>query len=128
LPAINVASLVAEDSHTFIPDTNIQTISVDLMAVMGNTVVAITRDANIFYDTEILAIVHRSKSKSSGLVSTDVWGWQGKQSKIGEREERKLQDLAKRYSTTVVRVCSHSVFYCSSITYIFFPENDQRTV
>jgi len=31
------------------------------------------------------------------LATTAVWVWRGKRSQVGEREERKLQELAKRY-------------------------------
>ena len=57
----------------------------------------------VFYDTEILAIVHRVKSKASGLASTSVWCWLGKQSCFRDREEKKLHELSKRYGTSAVR-------------------------
>jgi hypothetical protein len=95
--------------NTFSPDPDIVGISVDVMAVTGSTANSISHNMNIFYDTEILAIVYRSKSKSKGLVSTQVWGWRGKRSQVGEREERKLQELAKRYGTALVSsICSFS--------------------
>jgi hypothetical protein len=78
------------------------TISVEVMVIIGNTATAITNPCNVFYDSEVLAIIHRSKIQSTGLVSTTVWGWRGKRSSIGKREERKLQDLAKRYGTSLV--------------------------
>lgn len=71
---------------------------------MGNTATVIPRDTNVFYDTEVLGIIHRSKAISSGLVSTAVWVWRGKRSQAGEREERKLQELAKRYGTVLVSI------------------------
>ncbi|KAI0297169.1 hypothetical protein BC826DRAFT_1090943 [Russula brevipes] len=54
---------------------------------------------SIFYDSEVLAIVHRVKAKPSGLVETMLWGWQGRRSQIGEREQRKLKDMARHYGT-----------------------------
>ncbi|KAF9263290.1 hypothetical protein L218DRAFT_973111 [Marasmius fiardii PR-910] len=74
------------------------------MSIKGNTSTTLSQDADVFYDTEVLAIVHRSKSKSSGLVSTAVWGWFGKSSQAGEREQQKLEELAKRYGTTMISV------------------------
>lgn len=60
-------------------------------------------------------MIHRSKSKSSGLVSTDIWGWFGKNMNSttnrsqnlrevngNELERRKLEELAKRYGTSLV--------------------------
>jgi hypothetical protein len=72
------------------------------MSIVGNTATSLTRDVDTFYDTELLAVIYRYKSKSSGLVSTQVWGWRGKQSHVGEKEEQKLQALAKRYGTSAV--------------------------
>jgi hypothetical protein len=72
------------------------------MIITGTTAVAVSREYSIFYDTEVLAIIRRSKSKSSGLAATTIWGWHGKNSHFGEKEERKLQDLAKRYGTSIV--------------------------
>lgn len=102
LPRVDVRSLENSQTRPISLDANVQTISVDVMAITGNTASAISRDTNVFYDTELLAIIHRSKSKSSGLVSTSVWNWQGRQCQLGEREQRKLQELAKRYGSTLV--------------------------
>jgi hypothetical protein len=77
-------------------------ISVDIMAITGSTASTITRHSNVFFDSEALAVVHRSKSRSSGLVSTQIWGWRGRRSRVTDREDRKLQDLAKRYGTNLV--------------------------
>lgn len=56
----------------------------------------------MFYDTEVLAIVHRFKSKSSGLVDTRVWSWQGLRSQLAEKGSFKLQELCKRYGSNLV--------------------------
>lgn len=58
----------------------------------------------VFYDTEVLAIVHRAKSRSSGLVQTKVWEWVGRKAEFGEKEREKSIELAKRYGTERVRV------------------------
>ena len=71
---------------------------------MGSAPSAIDSDTNVFYDTEILAIIQRAKVKSSGLVDTKVWGWIGKDVKVGLKEEKALTDLAKRYGTKLVSV------------------------
>lgn len=85
-----------------IPSPKYQSISVDVMTITGYAAISLSQDQSIFYDTEILAIIHRSKLLESGLVSTMVWVWQGKHSTLGEKEERKLQELARRYGTTPV--------------------------
>lgn len=85
------------------------TISVDVMTITGTTASPISQTRMIFYDTEILAIVHRSKSRSSGLVSNVVWGWEGKRATLGEREQRKLQELAKRYGTSAASLSFYLV-------------------
>ncbi|EEB99121.1 hypothetical protein MPER_01256, partial [Moniliophthora perniciosa FA553] len=79
-------------------DTN--TISVEVMSIVGSSFTALSKDINVFHDSEVLAIVHRFKFKSSGLVGTIVWGWFGKNSQSGEREAQKLEELAKRYGTS----------------------------
>ena len=57
----------------------------------------------IFYESELLAVVHRSKSRETGLVSSTVWGWQGR-SWADERGRglAKLKDIGGRLSTGVV--------------------------
>lgn len=102
LPKINVSALFNTPRPSFSPDPDTQTISVDVLAVVGNTASPVSRDTHVFYDSEILAIIHRFKAQSSGLVSTHVWAWHGARCQIGEREERKLQELAKRYGTALV--------------------------
>lgn len=73
-----------------------------MFAIIGTTASPITGTVDVFYDTEILAIIHRVKSKSTGLASTSVWCWLGARSTLGDREGRKLEDLAKRYGTKAV--------------------------
>ncbi|KAF8897057.1 hypothetical protein CPB84DRAFT_1681849, partial [Gymnopilus junonius] len=73
---------------------------VEVLAITGTTATPLSRGFEIFYDTEILVIIHRVKSKSSGLASTFVWCWLGRKSTLGDREEHKVDDLAKRYGTS----------------------------
>jgi len=86
------------------PNTDLATISVDVMSVTGAAATGLKNDTNVFYDSEILAIVRRVKLKSSGLVETTLWGWQGRRSQIGEREQRKLKDMARHYGTKLFPV------------------------
>lgn len=79
-----------------------KTISVEVISIMGSNSTTINQDETIFYDRETLAIIHRCKSVSSGLVDTFVWGWLGKHSQFGELEEKKLHELGRRYGTTPV--------------------------
>jgi hypothetical protein len=75
---------------------------VEVLAISGHTAAAVTREPNVFYDSEVATVIHRGKEKTSGLVSTKVWAWRGKNADFGEREERKVQELAARFGTTVV--------------------------
>jgi hypothetical protein len=102
LPRIDIGALVNANAHKFMPSPFEVTISIDVMHIAKSTATSISRDTHVFYDTEILAIIHRWKSKSSGLVSTKVWSWQGRRSRCGEKEDHKLQELAKRYGTNLV--------------------------
>ena len=83
--------------------------------MVGALATPVNDGAHILYDSDVLAIIHRSKAKSSGLVSTKVWGWFGSRSQTGEKEERKLQELARRYNTSLVR---HNVPFwrCAKLT------------
>ncbi|KAJ7780539.1 hypothetical protein DFH07DRAFT_433564 [Mycena maculata] len=102
LPRVDVSPLVkAYTAPT--PSQDSLTIQVDVMAIAGSTASPLGL-THIFYDTEILAIIHRSKSKSTGLISSTVWSWQGKNSRMGSSEERKVTELAKRYGTSIVSV------------------------
>lgn len=109
LPTVDVDALLVE-GHTYTPDPDIQTISVEVLSIMGASAVSVDHDTNVFYNNEILAVVHRSKAKSSGLVNTKVWSWLGAKSKSGEKEERKLNELARRYNTSLVsrRTAAHN--------------------
>jgi hypothetical protein len=102
LPLLDVGALLNTGGPAFMPNPHESSISIDVMHIVKNTASVISKDTNVFYDTEVLAIIHRSKSKSSGLVSTKVWGWRGKRCQYGDKEDRKLQELAKRYGTTLV--------------------------
>ena len=88
-----------------------QTISVEVMAIAGNAVTAINKDAHVFYDSELLAVIHRAKVKSSGLVATKVWAWRGRRAQPDELAIQKVQELARRYGTTPVSV---SVVYADT--------------
>lgn len=81
---------------------DIRTISVELFSIVGNAANVMSNSGGIFYDSEILAIVHRVKSKASGLASTIVWCWLGKQTRLGDHEDKKLQEISRRYGTKAV--------------------------
>lgn len=104
LPDISVDTLLNTRPLKFSPESDTLTISVDVMTIQKTTATTLTKDPNVFYDTEVLAIIYRSKSKSTGLVSTKMWSWQGKRSQLGEKELSKLQELAKRYGTNLVDI------------------------
>ncbi|KAF7376251.1 Gelsolin repeat [Mycena sanguinolenta] len=101
LPRIDVSPLLKYKPPSLPKD--LQTIQVDVIAIAGNSAFPLGL-SNTFYDTEILAIIHRSKSNSTGLISSTVWSWQGKNSSMEDSEERKLAELAKRYGTSIVPI------------------------
>lgn len=94
-------SLLAEGPSAYAPDPTIRTISVDVMTVAGSTATPL-QDTNVFYDDEVVVVIHRKKSTSSGLVATSVWAWIGKGSQLGESEKSKLTEMASRYGATYV--------------------------
>lgn len=72
------------------------------MSIVGNSASVIDQEPNVFYESEAIVIIHRFKTKSSGLVGTKVWSWVGTKATLGDREERKIQELARRYNTSRV--------------------------
>lgn len=90
--------------NEYLPCLDTASISVEIMSVSGATAIGLKGSAGVFYDSEVLAIVHRFKTKSTGLVDTSLWSWQGRRSQIGEREERKLRDMARHYGTKLCQV------------------------
>ena len=102
LPPIDAAKIWGLSPPTFKPDPDLRTVSVEVLLLEGNSLSEIAKDRDsiyVFYDAEVLAVVHRAKSRSTGLVTTKVWSWHGTKSDAGEKEEKKLQELAKRYGT-----------------------------
>lgn len=104
LPNVDVDALLKFVPSTFSADPKFYTISVETLSINSGTAIPILRDGHIFYDTEVLVIVHRAKARDSGLVSTKVWCWHGKQCRFGEREEKKADELARRYGSTLETV------------------------
>jgi len=101
-------------------DLNFQTISVDIFVISGHTATAVTLEPNVFYDSEVVAIIHRAKGNSGQLVSNKLWLWQGRNANFGEREKRKAKELAERFGTTAVRFRLHlkftlNGFWCRSL-------------
>ncbi|KAJ3852177.1 hypothetical protein EV368DRAFT_82784 [Lentinula lateritia] len=103
LPNIDIDALLKSHQPSE-SNTNLATVSVEVIVISGNNATVLSRETDIFYDAEVLAIVHRSKSKSSGLVSTTIWGWLGKNCEPGDPEQNKLEELSKRYGTNVIPV------------------------
>lgn len=105
MPKLDVAALLKVERPTeFVPNPDLRTVSVEVMSVIHTSAVPVQRDTNIFYDAELLVIVHRAKSRESGLVTTQVWCWKGKKSHFEEKEEKKVGEIARRYGTMAVRV------------------------
>lgn len=102
---MNVSAIWGKKMPTYAPEADMHTVSVEVICVDGGTATEVTRGAGshyIFYDTEPLTVVHRAKSRASGLVTTRVWGWQGRVCTPGELEMKKSTELAKRYGTSLV--------------------------
>lgn len=85
----------------FVIDSTIQTISIEVNIISGGAIIPITQEQNIFYDTEVIVVIYRSKSNSSELVSNQAWIWRGKNSSW-DREGRKATDLAGRFDKKAV--------------------------
>ena len=103
LPKIDIVPLLNLTPSVYKPDLDAIPISVDVTSIIGSSATPVNKDSHVFYDTETLAVIHRLKAKSSGLVNTKVWAWRGSKAQAGEREEAKLQEIARRYNTQLVR-------------------------
>lgn len=103
LPAFSLSRLLASVPATpkLAPGAAIST---ETFLIAGSSSTAIKDDMHIFYDGEIIAVVHRGKNKTSGLVATTVWGWIGSSAMLTEKETTKLQDMAGRFNTSLVKV------------------------
>ncbi|KAF8322294.1 hypothetical protein DL93DRAFT_2205857 [Clavulina sp. PMI_390] len=104
LPRVDVAALLAEAAKppplSF--DPTFKPISTDVMSIRGRSASPVTVQPHIFYDSELRAIVYRSKDLSSGLASTTIWTWTGKNATVGPDETWKIKDLESRFGTKVV--------------------------
>jgi hypothetical protein len=103
LPAVDLREVSNLNIAPWKPSSNISIISTEIFIVSGVTTTEIKKDVSVLYDTEIIALVQRTKSKKDGLVATHVWGWTGKNAQLGDKESKKLHELAKRYGTQLVR-------------------------
>ncbi|TDL26172.1 hypothetical protein BD410DRAFT_784226 [Rickenella mellea] len=101
LPSFDIKTICDNEPTNFAPNPDLHTVSVEVINVVGSAATTISDNAHIFYDGEILAIVHRAKSRSLGLVTTNVWSWRGLKSQAGVQEERRLQELAKRFNSNL---------------------------
>jgi len=100
--SFNLTALLA--SRPAAPKANQRTISVESFAISGSTSTLIDSEPHIFYDGDIVAIVHRAKGKASDLVTMTLWGWKGRHSQCSENEKQKLNELASRFGTKLINV------------------------
>jgi methionine aminopeptidase len=101
LPTFNLSRLLA--SIPAVPKlTPGSIISVEAFVISGSSSTVVNNDPHIFYESEIIAVVYRGKSKPSGLVATTVWAWVGAKATMKDKEEAKLQDMATRFNTSLV--------------------------
>ncbi|KZV97745.1 hypothetical protein EXIGLDRAFT_729858 [Exidia glandulosa HHB12029] len=101
LPPFNLNAIHAS-ATTFQPDESIQPLSVEVFIISGSTSTPARKPEHVFYETETIAVVYRAKDQKSGLVSSKVWAWRGREAAAGEREEQKLAELAKRFGTGLI--------------------------
>lgn len=59
LPDIQVGALLNMRAAKFVPTSDTLTVSIDVMNIQKTSANAVTIDTNVFYDTEVLAIIHR---------------------------------------------------------------------
>ncbi|GJJ06422.1 hypothetical protein Clacol_000613 [Clathrus columnatus] len=99
-PSFNPQQVMKE--NPFVPDANVRTISVEVNVISEGISKSISQEQNIFYDTEVIVVIYRSKQKTSELVSNEIWVWRGKNSNW-EREARKATEIAERFNKNVTQ-------------------------
>ncbi|KAG8963704.1 hypothetical protein FRC03_002676 [Tulasnella sp. 419] len=102
VPSVIDVEAILASRNPYVPPPDHQTISVEVLSIVGNTSIPITSNPHIFHDVEVRAIIHRIKSKSSGLVTTRVFGWRGRMAQVGATEARKLGELATRFGSNLI--------------------------
>lgn len=83
-------------------DPSLKPISTDVLSIRGRIASPVTTQPHVFYDTELRAIVYRSKDVVNRLASTTIWAWRGNAAKVGDDEKWKIQDLESRFGTKVI--------------------------
>ncbi|KAA1472849.1 hypothetical protein DENSPDRAFT_778865 [Dentipellis sp. KUC8613] len=104
LSTIDVERILVFEPAKYIPNPDVYSISVEVLSIVGFNATLLNSDTNIFYESELLIIVHRFKVISNGLVATRMWSWRGKSNEASEREARKIDNLAKHYRTTLIHL------------------------
>lgn len=101
VPRFNLSGLLASVPPPLkvIPGS---TISIDTYLISGSSSTVVNEDRHILYDADIVAIVHRGKPRTGGLVTTTVWAWVGCQANLTSKENAKLQEMASRFNTSLV--------------------------
>lgn len=102
LPNLNFSEICKAKLPLYRPKADIKVVSVEVLYIDKNSATALALVTNIFHDTESLVVIERIKSKSTGLVSTNLWNWTGSCHEPNAKEERKLQDLETRFSGAMV--------------------------
>jgi hypothetical protein len=105
LPRVDVKALLNSrraEKHSVAAYPASAPLSVEVMYVTSRSASPLDTDSHVFYDTETVAIVVRTK-EAADLVSTLLYVWRGAQSDDGRAIESRLKELAKRYRTDMVR-------------------------
>jgi hypothetical protein len=99
-PDIDISAFDA----AILPTPHVRYVSVDILSIVGASTQTVHLPANglhpVFYSAELLAIVLRRKE--GGLMVTDLYTWQGRDSSIEAAEEGKITELEARCRTTAV--------------------------
>jgi hypothetical protein len=115
----NLRELLATRADSRVSQISTRPLSVDVLSVRSKETAPVDSDRHVFYNTETLAIVVRSKE--AGLVSTRLYAWRGTEADGDDPgTKNRLQELAKRYRTEVVRrflcgfhvVTDHGAYWC----------------
>lgn len=103
-PKLDISDLLEKAVSPPPPSFNpsFKPISTDVLSIRGRNASPVTTQPHVFYDTELRAIVYRSKDVANGLASTTIWTWRGNAAEVRDDEGWKIRDLESRFGTKVI--------------------------
>lgn len=87
------------------PSKSGSTLSVEVYSIQqdGSSTLLSDAEEGTFFDTELLAVIHRHKL--GAVAATDLFLWHGKQAQVDRKASEEANALARRYRADIVSIC-----------------------